>query len=43
MFIQTLESIDPEDAELLCSIKDKKIPYKGITSKLVTEAYPGLF
>ena len=43
LFIQTLESIDPDDAELLCSVKDKKIPYKGITPKLVTEAFPGLF
>lgn len=42
LFIQTLESVDPDDAELLCSIKDKKIPYKGITKKLVQEAFPEL-
>lgn len=42
LFINILESIDPEDAKLLLSIKDKKIPYKGITKKLVTETFPGL-
>lgn len=39
LFITMLEAIDPEDAELLCSVKDKKIPYKGITYKLVKEAF----
>lgn len=43
LFIQLLESVDPEDAKLLCSIKDKKIPYKGISAKVVAEAFPGIF
>lgn len=42
LFIQVLESIDKEDAKLLVAIKDKKIPYKGITEKLVREAFPNL-
>lgn len=39
VFIQVLESVHPKDAELVIAMKDKKIPYKGITKKLVQEAY----
>ena len=42
LFIQLLESIDPDDAKLMCAVKDKKMPYKGITEKLVREAFPQL-
>lgn len=42
LFIELLESIHPEDATLLNAVKNKKIPYKGITSKLINEAFPGL-
>lgn len=42
LFIQFIEGLDPEDAKLICSVKDKKIPYKGITVKLVNSAFPGL-
>lgn len=42
LYIELLESIHPEDANLLNAVKDKKIPYKGITIKLVKEAFPGL-
>lgn len=42
LFIQLLESIDPEDAAMLVSIKDKKMPYKGITYDIVKEAFPEL-
>lgn len=41
-FIDFLESCDPDDAELLISIKDKKMPYKSITAKLFQEAWPTL-
>lgn len=41
MFVQFLERLAPADAELLCSIKDKK-PIKGITIGHVREALPGL-
>lgn len=39
LFIQLLESIDPKDAELLVAVKDKQLPSKGITLKLVKEAF----
>ena len=42
MFIEMLENVAPKDALLLCSIKDKKLPYKGITIDIVKEALPGL-
>jgi hypothetical protein len=42
LFINMLESLDPEDAKLLLAVKEKKMPYKGITKKLVTETFPGL-
>jgi hypothetical protein len=41
MFVQLLENVSPKDAELLCTLKDKK-PIKGITLQHVTEALPGL-
>lgn len=41
MFVQFLERLAPADAELLCSVKDKK-PIKGITIGHVREALPGL-
>jgi hypothetical protein len=42
LFIELLESIHPDDAKLLNAIKNKKITYKGITAKLVNEAFPDL-
>lgn len=43
LFIQLLESVDPNDAKLLCSIKNKKLPFKELTSKIVLKAFPGLY
>lgn len=44
MFIDLLQSISPEDAKLLISIKDKKLPYEGkLNKKTILKAYPGLF
>ena len=43
IFIEMLESIHPEDAKLMLGVKEKKLPYKGITSKLVQEAFPERF
>lgn len=40
MFIEMLESVAPADAILLCSIKEKKLPWKGITVDIINEAYP---
>jgi hypothetical protein len=42
LFIELIESIHPKEAKLVLSVKDKKFPYKGITKKLIQEAYPGL-
>jgi hypothetical protein len=42
LFIQLLENLDKDDAELIAAVKDKKVPYKGITKKFVEEIYPGL-
>jgi len=41
-FVQFLESLDPDDAKLVISVKDKKMPYKGINRKLFEEAWPSL-
>jgi len=42
IFINMLESIDKNDAELLVSIKDGVMPYKRITRKFIEKAFPGL-
>ena len=42
LFIQLLETLSPKEAKLIESVKDKKLPYKGINQKLVEEAFPGL-
>lgn len=42
IFIGVLESIHPADAELVLNMIAKKIPVKGLTRKIVQEAYPGL-
>jgi hypothetical protein len=41
MFIQLLESLDPNEAECLCLVKDKKLGKRyTITHNTVKEAYP---
>src|SRR5210317_217002 len=41
-FIEILESVDPKEAKLLLAIKEKKLPFKGITKAIVAEAFPNL-
>lgn len=43
-FIKVLETVSPEEAELILMMKDKKLvgKYKGVTKKLVSEAFPNL-
>lgn len=41
-FIELLESVHPQDAELLLSMINKKQPVKGLTKKLVQEVFPNL-
>jgi len=50
MFVDSLETLHPKEAELLILMKDKKFihktgtaHFKGITLKLVQEAFPNLF
>lgn len=43
LFIQFIEGIDKNDAELICAVKDKKLPFKSITSDVVKQAFPNLF
>lgn len=42
IFINLLESIHPKDAEVMLLVINKKTLGKGITKKLVQEAFPGL-
>lgn len=42
MFVELLERVDPQDAKLLCAIKDKKMPFPGINLEHVSEGLPGL-
>ena len=42
LFIGLLESIHESEAEMLCLVKDKKMKYKGLTAKVVQDAFPGL-
>lgn len=42
LFIQLIESIDPKDAKLLVSMKEGKMPFKGITKKIVQQAFPDI-
>lgn len=42
LFIEMLETLDPQDASLILSIKDRKMPYKGISKSFVGKVYPGL-
>lgn len=43
MFVELLQSVTPNDAKLLVSIKDKKLPYPGLKASTVQKAYPGIF
>jgi Family of unknown function (DUF6433) len=44
MFIDILYRIETKEAVLICKMKDKELDgvYKGLTKKLVQEAFPGL-
>lgn len=42
LFIQMLESVNPKEAKLMLAVKNKKLPYKGITKEVVKEAFPNL-
>ena len=42
LFIELLESVDPEDAKLLLAVKEKTLPYPNITPEFVRKAFPGI-
>jgi len=42
LFIELLETVDPGDAKVLIGMKDGKLPYRGMTRKLVADAFPNL-
>ena len=42
LFIEMLESIHPDEAELLLQVKDKKIKCRGLTYNLIKETFPEL-
>ena len=44
MFIDVLYRVESKEADLICKMKDKELDgvYKGLTKKLVQEAFPGL-
>ena len=44
MFIDCLESLHPDEADLLLMMKDKKMAgkYKGLTPALIADAFPNL-
>lgn len=42
IFINMLEVLHPDEAELVIKMKDKSIKLKGVTVKLINEAFPGL-
>ena len=42
LFIQLLESVNPAEVKILIGMKERKLPYKGVTRKLVAEAFPNL-
>lgn len=42
IFLDIIETIHPKDAELVVAMINKKLGVKGVTKKLVQEAYPGL-
>ncbi len=41
-FIQLLEGLHETEATLLLNVIKKKLPYKGLTSRLVNQAFPDL-
>ena len=42
LFIGILEAVHPDDAILLLSMKEKKLPFSGLTVKTINEAFPEL-
>jgi len=44
LFMQLLEGLHPDEAEIICLVKDKNLKkkYKGLTKPIVEEAFPDI-
>lgn len=42
VFMNLLESLHPHEAQVLLDMKNRRLQYNGLTSKLVAEAFPNL-
>ncbi len=42
LFVEMLEALDPEDANLMLAVKEKHLPYPGITPELIRKGFPGV-
>ena len=42
LFVELLQKIHPDEAELLCNAKDKNLGLKYVTKAIVKSAFPGL-
>ena len=42
MFLELIESIHPDDAQVFIDAKDKSLKYRGLTKKLVMDSFPNL-
>lgn len=40
IFIDLLETVHPDDAKVLLGMKNRRLEYRGLTRKLVAEAFP---
>jgi len=43
LFLDILQSVNPEDADLLIAMKDKKSPFVGLTKDVAVAAFPEIF
>ena len=42
LFIDLLENSDCDDAKMVCSMREHKFPWKGITRNLIEDTFPDL-
>ena len=42
LYIDMLENLPAEEAKILLGMKNRKLPYKGLTKKFVMDCFPGM-
>ena len=42
LFVELLEILDPNDADLLLAVKDKKMPYPNMSEDFIRKVFPGI-